>query len=110
MKHAKHMIEEAQRIKARAWTRIVIGNVRPSMDPNNPPTYLFEVAGQRGDGLVFKIPMFVDKVKFDLLTGDKALGVVVDLVNRGMGQLMTFTGCGCTETTECETHKKPTVN
>lgn len=98
------LLQFAAQQTAKSWSAFQITSPRPSLDPNLPPVYLIEVKGQRGDGMVFTIPMALDKSKCDLLTFDKALSVVRDVLQGGVQQLMTFTGCACTNKTECEKH------
>lgn len=103
------VLEFANRQTAKAWTNIQIVNVRPSVDPNLPPLYLMDVQGLRGDGVVFTIQVAALKDKFNMLPPSEAFKAMVSLMNDGLKQLMTFTGCACTKDTECEEHKKPLV-
>lgn len=104
------VLQFAEKQKSKSWVNVQFTNMRPSVDPNIPPLYIIDVQGQRGDGLVFTIPVTIDKAKFDLLPAAKALEVGTMLLNQGIKQLMTFTGCGCTQETECEQHRKAAVN
>lgn len=104
------VLQFAAKQNAKSWINFQFTNMRPNVDPNSPPMYIIDVQGQRGDGVVFTIPVLVDKAKFDLLPAMKALEVGTFLLNQGVQRLMTFTGCPCTADSECEQHKKPVVN
>jgi len=76
------------------------------MDPSQPPLYIVEAQGERGDGTVFAVRVYIDKAKYDLLHGVQALQAAQDLLNKGLQQLQTYTGCPCKEGAPCEQHQQ----
>lgn len=89
-----------------AWRRFQLLPPRPSLDPNQPPHYIVEAQGERGDGTVFAVRVHIDKVKYDLLQGQQALTVAADMLNKALQQLQTYTGCACKEGAPCEKHQQ----
>lgn len=89
---------------SRTWRRFQLLPPRPSVDPSQPPLYIVEAQGERGDGTVFAVKVFIDKARYDLLQGAQALQVAQDLMNKGLQQLQTYTGCACKEGEPCEKH------
>ena len=100
------VLQFAQAQTAKAWKRFQLTPPRPSVDPNQPPCYLVEAQGERGDGVVFAVHIGVDKTKFDLLYGQQALVVAADMLNKALQQLQTYTGCACKEGEPCDGHKQ----
>lgn len=96
--------------KEASWTRIAIGNMRPSVDPNTVPLYIVDVQGMRGDGVVFKVPVYINKQKIDLVPVNEAIRATVELVNNGVQKLLEFSGCGCNASSECEKHKRELIH
>lgn len=91
---------------AQAWKRFQLLPPRPSLDPSAPPHYIVEAQGERGDGTVFAVQVAIDKVKYDLLQGPHALRVALDMANKALQQLQTYTGCACKEGAPCEKHQQ----
>jgi hypothetical protein len=69
-----------------------------------PPSYTFKVQGERGDGLTVTIPVGIDKRKLDLALPPEIVRITAGLLQQGILQLMSFTGCECTIDTECDEH------
>jgi hypothetical protein len=104
------ILQEAQKVKSRGWLRVGIKGMVPTVDPSAPPMYRFDVQGERGDGVVFTVPVYINKAKIDLVPPQEIVRAVGALINEGIQRLMVFSSCGCTATVECEQHKKPMVN
>lgn len=101
--------EQTSKQLAKAWADFQIRPMRQSLDPNLPPAYLIDVQGLRMDGVVFTVTAAVDKNKYHLLPQQETVVFMQTILNNCIRQLMTFTGCECTATVECEKHVKPTV-
>ena len=100
------VLQFAQAQTAKAWKRFQLVPPRPSVDPNQPPCYLVEAQGERGDGVVFAVCVGIDKARYDLLYGQQALVVAADMLNKALQQLQTYTGCQCKADEPCEQHKQ----
>ena len=98
------VLQFAQAQVAAAWKRFQLMPPRPSLDPNQPPHYIIEAQGERGDGTVFAVQVAIDKTKYDLLHGQQALLVAQDMLNKALQQLQTYTGCACKPGKPCEGH------
>ena len=105
MKQSK-VLAFTQGERKKFWVDFQLSQMKPSLDPNHPPLYLIDVQGRRGDGLVFTITVSIMKQKYDLLPAKDALLAARDLLQRGIADLLTFTGCECTAETECEKHQR----
>ena len=92
--------------RAKHWLEFQLCQLRESLDPNLPPLYIVDVQGKRGDGIVFTVNVRIDKAKYELLSVKEALKIAQQLLNNGVRELMTFTGCPCTLEKECERHKR----
>ena len=99
-------IQFAQEQTAKAWRRFQLLPPQASLDPTKPPHYFIEAQGERGDGTVFAVRVAIDKVKYDLLHGQQALNVALDMTNKALQQLQTYTGCACKEGAPCEQHQQ----
>ena len=106
MKKPNRVLQFAHEQTTRAWLRFQLLGPTTSLDPNQPASYLIEAQGERGDGTVFAVRLALDKVKFDLLSGQEALMVAVDRLNKTLQQLQTYTGCPCKEGEPCERHRQ----
>ena len=100
------VLQFAQAQVAQAWRRFQLLPPRASLDPSQPPLYILEAQGERGDGTVFAVQMAIDKMKYDLLHGQQALTVALDMTNKALQQLQTYTGCPCKEGAPCEQHQQ----
>jgi len=98
------VLQEAQKIRTKAWKRLQIVNKGVTMDPSQPPMYSFTVQGERGDGVVFTVPVLIRKDKIDLAPPKEIVRVTGELIAAKVQMLMTFTGCECTSETECAEH------
>ena len=106
MKKSDRVLQFAQAQVAQAWRRFQLLPPRMSLDPTQPPCYLIEAQGERGDGTVFAVRIATDKVKYDLLHGEQALHVALDMTNKALQQLQTYTGCSCKQGAPCEQHQQ----
>lgn len=110
MKHNK-VLQFAQAQTTKAWRRFQLLPPRPSLDPNQPPHYMVEAQGERGDGTVFAVHLAINKAAYDLLHGQQALTEAAKLMNNALQQLQTYTGCDCKTGAPCKQHKQSqTVN
>ena len=106
MKKPSQVLQFAQAQTAKAWRRFQLLPPQASLDPTKPPHYFIEAQGERGDGTVFAVRVAIDKVKYDLLHGQQALNVALDMTNKALQQLQTYTGCACKEGAPCEQHQQ----
>lgn len=100
------VLQMANAQTTKAWRRFQLLAPQPSMDPNQPALYIIEAQGERGDGTVFAVKVFIDKARYDQLRGPEALRVAQDMMNKGLQQLQTYTGCACKEGKPCEQHSE----
>jgi len=110
VKRAGKVLEFASKLNSKAWENFRIMPMRPSVNPNEPPMYLIDVAGKRMDGVVFTITVAIRKDRHDLMMSSQVIDPLIGVMNEGIRQLMEFTGCACTSDTECEKHRRPLVN
>ncbi len=87
-----------------AWRRFQLLPPHVSLDPNSPACYLMEAQGERGDGTVFAVQVAITKSQYDLMHGQQALKAALDMANKALQQLQTYTGCDCKEGAPCEAH------
>lgn len=100
------VLQYAQGQIAKSWKRFQLLAPRTSLDPTKPTQYIIEVQGERGDGTVFSVVAQLDKARFEQLRGPQALGVVLNLVNKTLQQLQTYTGCACKTGAPCAEHQQ----
>ena len=100
------VLQFAQAQTAKAWRRFQLLPPRASLDPSQPPLYILEAQGERGDGTVFAVQIAIDKMKYDLLHGQQALTVALAMTNEALQKLQTYTGCPCKEGAPCEQHQQ----
>jgi len=110
MKKPSRVLEFAAKQNSKAWENFRIMPARPSVNPNEPPMYLIDVAGKRMDGVVFTITVAIRKDRHDLMLASQVIDPLIGVMNEGIRQLMEFTGCACTADSECVKHQRPLVN
>ena len=105
MKPSK-VLQFAQAQVAQTWQRFQLLPPRARRGPWQPPLYNIEAQGERGDGIVFAAQVAIDKMEYDLLHGQQALNVALDMTSKALQQLQAYTGCPCKEGAPCEQHQQ----
>lgn len=106
MKKVNQVLQFAQAQTAKTWRRFQLLPAREDLDLNNPPCYIVEAQGERGDGTVFAVQVAIGKKHFDLLPAQHALGVALSMADKAIQQLQTYTSCACKKGAPCETHRQ----